>query len=270
MDLLTPTRLRLVPGQGVHGAFSARPGEPSEIGFFVRSATGFSGNNSDLQIHQRAGVIRFNDVTLVLTMIKVENGSAELFDVWWNYCAAGAADQFRQMSEQERLSLHLYGEGGVESSLEVENGFRRFFSSLPEVFERQEPWTEVDFDRAVRGFCAQAYPKENLWDMIQLKAQPLTASDPPKVPDIDDYPGTIPEDLRPFYTYIPGQGHCIRTIPSTFEDRAIEGDPTEFIHAAPVKTVLRCGVRWAKGYPVAPIPFIPGRGLAVPPDDTEL
>ncbi len=44
------------------------------------------------------------------------------------------------------------------------------------------------------------------------------------------------------------------------EHDAVAGDPEEYLHAAPVKSVLRCGIRWVKGFPVAPIPYIPGLG----------
>jgi hypothetical protein len=173
------------------------------------------------------------------------------------------------MAEQERFIVHLYGEDGRYQSVEMENRFKRFFSSLPDLFDQSPEWTEVEFDRAVRGFCAESYPKENLWELIQLGGEPQDIA-PKTSQGIDDYPGVIPEQLRPFYDYLPDQGHCIKVIPSMFEDKAVEGNPSEFLYSAPVKTVLRCGIRWVKGYPVAPIPFIPGHGLAVPPDDTEL
>ena len=104
--------------------------------------------------------------------------------------------------------------------------------------------------------------------MIKLRPE-AQDTDSGRIPDIEDYPDPIPDELRPFYTYLPEQGHCIRIIPSMLEEEATKGNPDKYLYPAPVKTVLRCGIRWVQGYPVAPIPFIPGHGLAVPPDDAE-
>ncbi len=268
MDFLDPEKLRLVPGQSMQATFLRSSGQQPEIGFFLRSISRFNHSDGNPAIRQRAGLIKFNDVLLVLTMLRVEAESVELFDMWWNYCSKRGAELFKMMAAQERLTVHFYGDKGIYQSVETENGFRRFFSSLPDLFEQSENWTEVEFDRAVRGFCAESYPKENLWEMIQLGAEGEQAEEK-QSHGIEDYPGAIPDQLKPFYDYLPEQGHCIRVVPSTFEDKAMDGNPTEFLFPAPVKTVLRCGIRWAKGYPVAPIPFIPGHGLAVPPDDTE-
>jgi len=86
---------------------------------------------------------------------------------------------------------------------------------------------------------------------------------------VDDYPGFIPPDLKDFYVYMHDKGHCIKIIPSNLEAKLEISNPEQFLEAAPVKTVLRCGFRWFRGYPVAPIPLIPGYGLAAPPDDCE-
>ncbi len=268
MDFLDPEKLRLVPGQSMQATFLRSSAQQPEVGFFIRSISEFNHSDGAPAILQRAGLIKFNDVLLVLTMLRVEAESVELFDVWWNYCSRREADLFKMMAEQEKLTVHLYDDKGRYHSVETENSFRRFFSSLPDLFEQSEHWTEVEFDRAVRGFSAESYPKENLWEIIQLKEEEELAEEKTSH-GIEDYPGGIPDQLRPFYDYLPAQGHCIRVVPSTFEDKAIDGNPEEFLYPAPVKTVLRCGIRWAKGYPVAPIPFIPGLGLAVPPDDTE-
>jgi len=268
MNPVNPDKLRLVPGQSMQAAFAKQPGSPGEVGFFIRSVSRIEQTNGDPTIRQRAGLISFNEILLVLTMIKVESAEVEFLDLWWDYYSRDSADLFRQMSSQELLTVHFYGNEGKYLTIDTENNFRRFFSALPELFEKSQPWTEVEFDRAVRGFCAQSYPRDKLWEMIHTRME-IPALAPDRFVGIQDYPGIIPDSLHPFYEYVPTQGHSINVIPSTFEDKAMEGDPTEYLFPAPVKTVLRCGIRWAKGYPVAPIPFIPGHGLAVPPDDSE-
>jgi hypothetical protein len=104
--------------------------------------------------------------------------------------------------------------------------------------------------------------------MVQSEKVKTEAEHERKITE-DDYPGLIPFDLREFYIYTPDKGHCIKIIPSILEIEATREDPEQFLQPAPVKTVLRCGFRWLKGYPVAPIPFIPCHGLAIPPEDLE-
>jgi hypothetical protein len=268
MVLIDPKKIRLLPGQGIEAAYSEGSTQEGEVGLFVRSEFGPFRKNGDVGILQRAGVVHFNDVLLVLTMVRVGGNQDELFDIWWNYHARDGMEHFQRMSEQDRLMLHFCNEEGRAFSMDSGNEFRKFFASLPPLLKKAQPWTDIEFDRAVRGFCAKSYPKENLWDMIQYGVAEEEESD--QVPEVDEYPGNIPEDLKPFYIYLPGQGHSINIIPSILEEQAMEGNPGEHLLPAPVKTVLRCGIRWVRGYPVAPIPFIPGHGLAVPPEDTEL
>jgi hypothetical protein len=268
MEIIDPTKLRLHPGQSMQAAVTREKGDNKQVGFFLRSEFGAIRRNGDLVVEQRAGVIRFNDVMLVLTMIKVVGVETELFDIWWNFRSHSLEDLFQLMSRQERFTLYFYDAAGKDFDLVVDNEFRRFFASLPPLMERSPEWSEAEFDRAVRGLCAQSYPKENLWDMIHASPpQPETREGQP---GLDDYEGHIPEELQPFYTYAPELGHAIAIIPSALEEEAVEGETKSYLYPAPVQTVLRCGVRWVKGYPVAPIPFIPGHGLAVPPEDSEL
>ena len=271
MQIVDPERIRLVPGESIHGMYEPKPEEPAEIGMFVRATSDFEILGTDPEIQQRAGLIKFNDVLLVVTMIKVTGLSEEYFDVWWNYHTTEGPADFQRMAKQERLSVHFYDAGGRTFSVDMENSFQKFFSDLSPLLAKSGSWTDVEFDRALRGFCAKSYPKDNLWQMIEVgthNAQPPEST--AKKGGIENYPGEIPIDLRDFYVYLPELGHCIRVIPSLLEESAMEGVPEDFLHPAPVKTVLRCGIRWKRGFPVAPIPFIPGHGLAVPPEDTEL
>ncbi len=268
MKLMNPDNIRLVPGESIHAMFALHSGDPGQVGLFIRTLSPLDPRNGGIGIRQRAGLIRFDDVLLVLTLIKLKNQIEEIFDIWWDYYSPEGEACFKRMARQERLFVHFYAGDGDRFSVDTENGFLRFFNSLDLVFDKAKPWTQVDYERAVRGFCAQSYPKENLWDMMEFNADETGTLLPSEV-TADDYPGIIPSELKPFYVYLADKGHCLTIIPSILEAEAAQGDPNEYLHPAPVKTVLRCGVRWINGLPVAPIPFIPGHGLAVPPDDTE-
>ena len=110
MELINPDKIRLVPGQSIEAMFTPGPDNPGEVGFFIRSASGLIRRNGDLDIEQRAGLIKFDDVMLVLTMLRVEGDEEELFDIWWNYHAQGGMEHFRRMSEQENVTIHFYDE----------------------------------------------------------------------------------------------------------------------------------------------------------------
>jgi hypothetical protein len=268
MLTLDPERVRLTPGECVPGRFSSPSSHPGEIAFFIRPIVGTKPENGDLGLVHRAGIIKFDNVLLVLTMVKLEKVGGELYDLWWNYHSLDGLESFRQMADQERLSIHFYHGESQKFTFSTINGFRKFFSHLLPLIEKTRPWSDVDFDRAVRSCCAQNYPKENLWEMILIKAEPVVEYEEP-LKGLESYSGRIPQDLKSYYVYTDESGHCIKVIPSTLEAQALLGRPEDCLYAAPVKTVLRCGTRWLNGLPVAPVPFIPGYGLAVPPDDIE-
>ena len=268
MDIVDPKKIRLQPGQGVGGIITTGISSKEEMGFVLRSESGSIKKNGDPGIEWRAGVIQFNEILLVLTMLRVQGHETELFDVWWNYHANTGKQHFQRMSEEENLKLYFCNEANGDFFLDEINGFKKFFGTLPNILDKTTPWSEAEFDRAVRGFCAQSYPKENLWEMIRLSPYSHSAGDGSQK-TVDDYGGFVPDELRPFYVYDPEQGHCINVVPSTFEDKIEEENPQDLLHPAPIRTVMRGGVRWINGYPVAAIPYIPGHGLAVPPEDSE-
>ena len=267
METVDPKIIRLQPGQGVGGIIRGGLDSEEEVVFILRSESGAIKENGDPIVKLRAGVVQFNGIFPVLTMLRVQGRETELFDVWWNYHAETGKAFFHRMSQQESVKLYFRNEAQGDFSVIEANGFKRFFATLPGILDKSKPWSEAEFDRAVRGFCAQSYPKENLWDMIRLKPDSPLSDDQSRT--ADDYDGYIPEELKPYYVYEPQQGHCIRIVPSSFEEKVSEEDPNELLLPAPVLTVLRGGVRWVKGLPIAAIPFIPGHGLAVPPEDAE-
>ncbi len=267
MNIINPENIKLVPGQSVEALFEPAPEHPGQVGFFVRSLSGIIAPNGGIEIRQRAGIVRFDNVLLVLTMLRVEGHLPELFDIWWNYHSKEGKSHFDRIANQDKITIHFYDEEGIGFSLDQKNSFKKFFESAPSVLDTMPPWTDIEFDRAVRGFCAQSYPKEKLWDLVEARKPIEAPSSLPQSPD--NYKGYLPEELKRYYVYIAGEGHCVRVIPSAMERDAILGDPEELLSPAPIRTVLRCGLRWVKGYPIAPIPFIPGHGLAVPPEDRE-
>jgi len=259
----------MAPGESAHYVVKLGSDNDIKVAFFVRPMEAVAPHLVRTNLDHRAGLIKFNDVLLVLTMLRIPENHNEIFDVWWNYHSDSGRVEFEMLAAQESLPIFLCLNNGEKEFIEIDNAFQKFFSQLAQVMERTEPWTDVAFERAVRGFCAQSYPRDQLWEAMELREEEKDLP-PTDKRDLEHYQGIIPDELRAYYTYVADQGHCIRIIPSMLEENAKTGNPDEYLHAAPVKTVLRCGIRWIKGFPVAPIPYIPGHGLAVPPDDIEL
>lgn len=268
MEIFDSEDIRLFPGQAIKALSQALDGNSQKIGFFIRPVDDSMDIPTLMEVQQRAGLVRFKNVLLVLTIFKINNDDREIFDIWWNYHAPDGPSLFHKMSEQETIIFHLCDDQGTLSSLEAPNEFRKFFEYLSKIMDQTNPWTEIEFERSVTGFCAQNYPKLSLWDIVKSDALKNETADKEEFTS-NDYPGYIPTDLKDFYAYTPAKGHCIRIIPSNREDEVNVANVEDILEPAPVKTVLRCGFRWFKGYPVAPIPFIPGHGLAIPPDDCE-
>ncbi|MGC8660088.1 MAG: hypothetical protein ACP5U1_13545 [Desulfomonilaceae bacterium] len=268
MEIYDSKDIRLSPGQAIKALSKTLDGRSQAIGFFIRPVNDDMDIPPLVEVEQRAGLVRFKNVLLVLTIIKINNDEREIFDIWWNYHAPDGPSMFHKMSEQETIIFRLCDDQGILSSIETTNEFRRFFEHLTRILEQTKSWTEIEFERSVTGFCAQNYPKLSLWEMVRSNNLKTESAKKEQFTS-DDYPGNIPADLKDFYAYTTTKGHCIRIIPSNRENEVNIANVEEILEPAPVKTVLRCGFRWLKGYPVAPVPFIPGHGLAIPPDDFE-
>lgn len=268
MQFTDPEEVRLFPGQAMKATFWNDRLKSEQIGLFVRPLSLPKVSIGATEVLHRGGLIRFDDIFLVVTMIKHLGPDEGYFDLWWNYHHPDGPDSFRKMAVQERLSNFFYDETGKRFVVETENSFRRFFANLDEIVSQTSPWTEIEFDRALNRCCAQFYPRENLWEMVKTRSDLFDSRSRLDL-DLNMYEGVIPEDLKPFYLFSTELGHCLSIIPSNLEQEAEAMGPSHYLTPAPVRTVLRCGIRWLRGYPVAAIPFIPGHGLAAPPEDYE-
>ena len=105
--------------------------------------------------------------------------------------------------------------------------------------------------------------------MIKFRPD-VPESDPDRIRDIEDYPEPIPDGLRPFYTYLPEKGHCIRIIPSILEEQAAKQGPGQI--SIPCSGQNRAALRDQMGAGIsggADLFHSRLHGLRLPPDDTE-
>ncbi len=230
------------PGQCVQALHSPGPGAPEEIALFLRPLKAPIEQKAEDGVQLRAGLVQYNDVSLVVTMVRVQADPDEYFDIWWNYQSPSMRTHLDRLARQSKLKIHILDSNNNETIVEVDNDIKRFLNKIPEILDRSPKWNDIEFDRAVRGFCADSYPKDNLWDLIELKPKILDKDEPES--HTREYSGIIPDELKPFYDYDEVLGHCIKIIPSTFEGDLFGNDPNLLLQPAPVKTVLRCGKRW--------------------------
>lgn len=65
----------------------------------------------------------------------------------------------------------------------------------------------------------------------------------------DEYPGDMPEELKPFHYDIVREGHCLMIIPRNYLQKALEEDDLDdYEIEIPVKYVLEKGYRFVEGH----------------------
>lgn len=65
----------------------------------------------------------------------------------------------------------------------------------------------------------------------------------------DEYPGELPEELKPFHYYFAREGHVIMIIPRNYLDVALEtGELDDYEIQIPVKYVLEKGYSFVEGH----------------------
>ncbi len=73
MEIFDSDDIRLFPGQGVKALCRSSNGNSQEVGFFLRPIEDSTGKPDPVDVRQRAGLVKFNDVLLVLTILKINN-----------------------------------------------------------------------------------------------------------------------------------------------------------------------------------------------------
>ncbi|GAA3086433.1 hypothetical protein GCM10020000_86380 [Streptomyces olivoverticillatus] len=85
------------------------------------------------------------------------------------------------------------------------------------------------------------------------------------------YHSPLPSDLEPWYCYTVDGGHSIAVAVDTGDlgEAPTRQQLEDHLCPAPVKSVIRAGVRWHDGFPVCTLPYDPQLGLTTPPEDDE-
>ena len=73
MEIHDPEDIRLFPGQCVKALRPTMKGRSQEIGFFVRPLDDSTDIPYLIDVQQRGGIVKFNNVLLVLTMLKMND-----------------------------------------------------------------------------------------------------------------------------------------------------------------------------------------------------
>ena len=66
----------------------------------------------------------------------------------------------------------------------------------------------------------------------------------------NEYPGELPEELKPFHYYIVREGHCLMVIPRNYLQLALDkNEMDDYEIQIPVKYVLEKGYEFVEGHP---------------------
>lgn len=121
------------------------------------------------QFGMRAAVFHIGPILLLPLLLRLHAAqSSRLYEAWINPGPEDGRIYIEDLSRQESLQVHFYGESGcAEKVVLIENTMRTFFQELLEQLEAPPgwAWSREEYDYSVKLFC-QRFSKEILWKLI--------------------------------------------------------------------------------------------------------
>ena len=74
------------------------------------------------------------------------------------------------------------------------------------------------------------------------------------------YPGVLPDELKPYHVYLTDSGHNILCVPKEYADK-VQGEPWDYEAPVPVKYVIEKGYEIKVGYIVVDVPYDKDLGI---------
>ena len=122
-------------------------------------------------IQIRTGLIKENGVGLIPMLIALGPGDYDIFETWLNFHAprldGSKNDDLETLCKQDRIVILLYGESGMERSIQMTNSqLNSTWNVMLEKVSNMIAWEMKDFDLA-RGTIFRRYPTvRSLWDAL--------------------------------------------------------------------------------------------------------
>lgn len=156
---------RMPPGTAIP-CRTWRPGPHTD--FLVREDSEFISGIDGFGVALRHGLFVTGDVAIVTVMFRIGPSDGQLFDTWFNYYAEESGpSHFRDLSMQEDICFHLYGDSRTrEKTLTIVNDARNFFRKTIAVIIHIEPWTADEFERAKAQIYHRHPSPVSLWEIL--------------------------------------------------------------------------------------------------------
>jgi hypothetical protein len=122
-------------------------------------------------VQVRTGLIKESDVGLIPMLIALGSGDHDIFETWLNFHAprldGSKNDHLETLCKQDRIVILLYGESGMERSIQMTNsGLKPTWNVMLEKVSHMTEWEMKDFDLA-RDTIYRRFPTvRSLWDAL--------------------------------------------------------------------------------------------------------
>jgi hypothetical protein len=145
-------------------------GQPdSQVVFQVRERSAVIKYFGDTGVEVRSMLFQPGQiaVAVVVVMFQVGQYVKKEYATWWNYHKLGCADIFREMTAQDFLSLHFYGDNGRRDRTFITiNPLKDFFTKAIDTVQKMPSWEENDFISARMQLCSRYPTIPALWDSM--------------------------------------------------------------------------------------------------------
>ena len=145
-------------------------GQPDpQVVFQVRERSAVIKYLGDTGVEVRSGLFQPGPiaVAVVVVMFRVGQYVKKEYATWWNYHKVGCADIFQEMTAQDFLSFHFYGDNGKRDRTFVAlNPLKEFFTKAIDTVLKMPSWEENDFISARMQLCSRYPTFPALWDSM--------------------------------------------------------------------------------------------------------
>ena len=151
-------------------AFFLLVGQPNpQVVFQVRERSAVIKYFGDTGVEVRSGLFLPGPVSVAVVVVAFRVGQyiKNEYATWWNYHQEGCADIFREMTAQDLLSFHFYGDNGKrDRTFVVLNPPKEFFVKAIDTVLKMPSWDVNDFISARMKLCSRYPTLPALWDSM--------------------------------------------------------------------------------------------------------
>jgi hypothetical protein len=155
----------LKPGEAIYSL----AGEPHrQVVFQVRERSAVTKYFGETGVEVHAGLFPIGQVIVIAVAFRVGRYVKQEYVTWWNYHGEGSSEIFREMTIQEFLSFHFYGDNlRRDRTFVAVNPLREFFTGAIATIGKLPAWSEDDFLSARLTVCSRFPTPSSMWEASQ-------------------------------------------------------------------------------------------------------